>query len=81
MQAKDARTEPPELDDINRSIISELTCGTAGVRPAGVKERPHLPGTRLPRISRLAADGVLSRFDEQLLAFRRDWLQRSDIHQ
>ena len=62
MAAKDARAEPAPLDDIDRSIISELT-RDGRMSVTQVAENVHISRAHAyTRIARLTSDGVLSRF-------------------
>lgn len=62
MAAKDARIEPAPLDDIDRSIIPELT-RDGRVPVTQVAENVRIPPAHgYTRIARLTIDEVLSRF-------------------
>ena len=62
MAPKDARAEPAPLDDIDRSIISELT-RDGRMSVTQVAENVHISRAHAyTRIARLTSDGVLSRF-------------------
>ena len=62
MPAKEARTEPVPLDDIDRSIIAELT-RDGRMSVTQVAENVHISRAHAyTRIARLTGEGVLSRF-------------------
>ena len=62
MAARDDRTEPAPLDDIDRSIIAELT-RDGRMSVTQVAENVHISRAHAyTRIARLTSDGVLSRF-------------------
>ena len=62
MAAKDAGADPAPLDDIDRSIISELT-RDGRMSVTQVAENVHISRAHAyTRIARLTSEGVLSRF-------------------
>ena len=62
MPAKETRTEPVPLDDIDRSIIAELT-RDGRMSVTQVAENVHISRAHAyTRIARLTGEGVLSRF-------------------
>ncbi|MCY1673823.1 Lrp/AsnC family transcriptional regulator [Pseudarthrobacter sp. SL88] len=62
MAARDGRAEPVELDDIDRSIIAELT-RDGRMSVTQVAENVHISRAHAyTRINRLTSEGVLSRF-------------------
>ena len=62
MPAKETRTEPVPLDDIDRSIITELT-RDGRMSVTQVAENVHISRAHAyTRIARLTGEGVLSRF-------------------
>ncbi|ACL40878.1 transcriptional regulator, AsnC family [Pseudarthrobacter chlorophenolicus A6] len=62
MAARDGRAEPAELDDIDRSIMAELT-RDGRMSVTQVAENVHISRAHAyTRINRLTSEGVLSRF-------------------